>query len=80
MENVISNALPNLTPNIKQKLLKTLKKNGVEAPEDWEYITPEDLMPPLNLVQARKLVKQGKLQGTIFCIIILCCPCSIQDL
>ena len=65
--SLISNVLPELDSTIKQKLLNLLEENGVKTPEDWDYVTPEDLSPPLKLIIARKLVKTIKLpQGTTF--------------
>ena len=65
--SLISNVLPKLDSTMKQKLLNLLEEKGVETPEDWDYVTPEELSPPLKLIEARKLVKKGKLpQGSIF--------------
>ena len=65
--SLISSVLPKLDSTVKEKLLNLLEEKGVDAPEDWEYVKPEDLSPPLKLIEARKLVKKGKLsQGTIF--------------
>ena len=65
--SLISNVLPKLDSTIKQTLLNLLEEKGVETLEDWDYVTPEDLTPPLKLIEARKLVKKRKLpQGTIF--------------
>ena len=64
--SLISNVLPKLDSTIKLQLLNLLEEKGVETPEDWEWISATDLTPPLKLVEARKLLKKGKLQGTIF--------------
>ena len=69
----ISNVLPKLDSTMKEKLLNLLEEKGVETPEDWDYVTPKDLTPPLKLIDARKLIAARKLvkrrklsQGTIF--------------
>ena len=71
--SLISNVLPKLDSLIKRKLLKLLEEKGVETPENWEYLMPKDLTPPLKLIEARKLIAARKLvkkrklsQGTIF--------------
>ena len=65
-ESLISNACPNLTPEISDKLLQKLRELGVTKPEDWNYVMEKDLVPLLKPIQARKLVEQAKLQGTTF--------------
>ena len=61
----IVSVLPKLNPQIKRRLLKTLKEKGVEEPTDLKYVKRGDLMPPLNLVQAEKLIENGKLQSKL---------------
>ena len=34
---------------MKEKLLNLLEEKGVETPENWEYLMPKDLTPPLKL-------------------------------
>ncbi|XP_059354194.1 uncharacterized protein LOC132157507 [Carassius carassius] len=61
---IILRALPSLTEEIREHVITSLERSGVESIEDLVYVQQEDLKDVLPIIQQRKLLEAFKLETT----------------
>ena len=62
-EKIILDVLPTVTPEDAFSLVQKLISIGVESVDDLSHVTEMDLVPPMNPIQARKLMAAWRHSG-----------------
>lgn len=68
---IILRALPSLTEEIREHVITSLERSGVESIEDLVYVQQEDLKDVLPIIQQRKLLEAFKLGKVLFLFVII---------
>ena len=65
MKLALARVLPGLAQTVVDEILEKMEEMGLESVEDIAEMKDEDLVPPLKIFQARKVVTACKEQGTM---------------